>query len=141
MPLTCFSRVDCLFIASRYANKKFMYECVSERRLVFMRSFGQADPSFECKLLAYIQQRCVKNTVPFPFSRLNRRRSLERLAIQLDVFLDLADPQCAKAWPTLKRAVRDNEYIMEFVFHAVPLAANPIAVDYAKVNLSPSLCS
>eukprot|EP00752_Nemacystus_decipiens_P002559 g2400.t1 len=52
--------------------------------------------------------------------------------IALDIFLDLSDHQCAKAWPTLKRAVRDNVDTMEFAFHAVPLSANPVAVGYAK---------
>lgn len=75
---------------------------------------------------------------PLPCSRSNYRRFLECFKTKLDIFLDLSDPQSAKAWPTLKRAVQDSEDTMEFVFHAIPLVADPIAVDYAKVS-SPAL--
>lgn len=57
--------------------------------------------------------------------------------MQLDIFVDLADPQCAKAWPILKSIAHDNEDTVEFVFHAIPFSDSLIAMDYTKVSPSP----
>eukprot|EP00903_Cladosiphon_okamuranus_P010596 g10020.t1 len=50
---------------------------------------------------------------------------------KLDIFVDLADPQCAQAWPALKSTAHDNEDTIEFVFHAIPFSDKPISTDYA----------
>ncbi|CAM9969654.1 unnamed protein product [Ectocarpus fasciculatus] len=51
---------------------------------------------------------------------------------KLDIFLDLLDPDSAKAWPMLRRVVADHGGTMQFVFHVSPLSTSQTAIDFAK---------
>lgn len=110
--------------------------CVSDFHPVFIWSSRGFDVALHVALHVELRinvDEYVSNTL-FPLVRTaGVTLSLKCSNMQLDIFLDLVDPQCAKAWPTLKSAVRDNESTMEFVFHAIPFSATPVAIDFAKV--------
>lgn len=51
---------------------------------------------------------------------------------KVDVFLDLACPDSAAAWTTIKQVVWDYSFRTEFVFHILPLSQNQVVFDAAK---------
>lgn len=54
---------------------------------------------------------------------------------QVDVFLDLAGPDSAAAWPTIRQVVWEYGFRTEFVFHILPAPRNEVAFYAAKVCL------
>ena len=58
---------------------------------------------------------------------------ITNVAAQVDVFLDLACPDSAAAWPTIKETVWGYGFRTEFVFHVLPTSQTQVAFDAAKV--------
>ncbi|CAN0445820.1 unnamed protein product, partial [Laminaria digitata] len=50
----------------------------------------------------------------------------------VDIFLDLACPESAVAWPTIKKIAWEYEFRTEMVFHILPMPRNQMAFDTAK---------
>lgn len=51
----------------------------------------------------------------------------------MDIFLDLACPDSAAAWPILKQTAEDYADVADFAFRIFPLPFNHFAFDAAKV--------
>ena len=55
-------------------------------------------------------------------------------APQVDVYLDLACPDSAAAWPTVRQIVWEYGFRTEFVLHILPTSQSDVAFDAAKVG-------